>query len=100
MTTPTNNLWDFLETENPHTEHTNRLFQWGLNYDNRNSPWMLFLDIIGYSQEQYGSNLHKGEYAASIGFLEADYLGRALIEWSDRTQQVEEWITELLSKED
>lgn len=69
---------------------TEYLFEWSENY-NFPSPASLFLDLIGWSEEQYGERLCK-ENAPAIGYLEADLLGRALQEYANRPQEVEDWV--------
>jgi len=100
-TTTTKNMWEFLEdeTEN-HPEEVKALFEWSLNYDHPDRPFNLFIDIIGYSEEHYGTQMWSGKFASTIGYMEADYLGDALKEWAQYPQQVEEWITKLMSTED
>lgn len=98
-TTKAPDLWEFLEQEAPHAEHTKHLFQWSLNYDHGQRPFDLFLDLIGYSEEQYGTNLHSGDYGSTIGYVEADYLADALKEWADHPQRVEAWVSSLMECE-
>jgi hypothetical protein len=99
-TTTTKNLWDFLEEADCPAPHTKDLFTWSLNYDHPDRPFNLFIDIIGYSEEHYGTQMWSGKFASTIGYMEADYLGDALKEWAQYPQQVEEWITKLMSTED
>ena len=98
MNTTSKNLWDFLEETECPAPATRDLFQWSLNYDHQDRPFNLFMDIIGYSWEHYGTKM----YTSSIflGYVEADMLADTLKEWADRPQQVENWITELFSCED
>ena len=93
-------LWEYLDEEEPKAPATRALFSWSLNYDYEDRPFNLFLDLTGWSAENYGSpisnldNVHR-----TIGYLEADYLGDALKEWADNPRQVEEWISGLMSCE-
>ena len=100
MDTTTKNMWDFLEEEDCTAPETRALFQWSLNYDHPDRPFNLFSDIIGYSEEHYGTRMWSGKFASTIGYVEAGYLADALKEWSDNPQQVENWITELMATED
>lgn len=99
METEKKDLWEFLDKDNPLAENAQHLFEWSLSFDFGQRPWELFLDIIGYSAEQYGSNLHNGDYSGSIRYMEADFLGRALREWADHPHDVEAWITDLMECE-
>jgi hypothetical protein len=99
-TTTTKNIWDFLEESDCPSPHTKELFTWSLNYDHETRPFNLFLDMIGYSEEHYGTQMWTGNYSTTIGYVEADYLGDALKEWADNPQKVEQWITNLFACED
>lgn len=48
-------IWE--ELENPQFTHIAGLFEWSLNCDNHQSPWALFLDVIGWSDEHIGERL-------------------------------------------
>ena len=102
MTTQTEtqpqDIWVFLEDETKkHPKRTKELFDWSLNYDHKDRPFNLFLDIIGYSEDNYGHPMYDG--TTRLGYVEADYLGKALMEWANKPQQIEDWITELMSCE-
>jgi len=91
-------IWVFLEDETKkHPKRTKELFEWSLNYDHKDRPFNLFLDIIGYSDDNYGHPMYDG--TTRLGYVEADYLGKALMEWANKPQQIEAWGTELMSCE-
>lgn len=92
-------VWEFLEQERPQARHTADLFRWSLNYDHGRRPFDLFADMIGYSAEHLGTSLFAGDYAGTVGYLEADYLADALKEWATNPQAVEQWITDLFACE-
>lgn len=101
MATITNpKFWELLETPPDYAAHTNALYEWSLNYDAGQGPITLFLDLIGYSADNYGaplfdlSNVHR-----TLGYLELDYLGDALKEYADRPGDVMAWIEQLLNAE-
>lgn len=74
------------------------LYRWSLNRDGA-TPFRKFLDLTGYSEEHYGQSVASDWSAApwgSLGFVELDLLGRALVEYSDRPQDVDDWVTDLL----
>jgi hypothetical protein len=91
-------IWVFLEDETKkHPKRTKELFEWSLNYDHKDRPFNLFLDLIGWSDENYGVKMH--DSTLQLGYVEADYLGKALMEWANKPQQIEAWVTELMSCE-
>lgn len=91
------NIWEFLEDETKnHPEEVKALFEWSLNYDHDQRPFNLFLDLIGWSQDNYGTAMSNN---VRLGYLEADYLGDALKEWADYPQQVEAWVDALMACE-
>ena len=91
------NIWVFLEDQTKwHPKEVKALFEWSLNYDHHARPFNLMLDVIGWSEDNYGSTM---SHDVRLGYLEADYLADALKEWEDHPQQVEDWITELMDCE-
>lgn len=101
MATITNpKFWELLETPPDYAAHTNALYEWSLNYDAGKGPITLFLDLIGYSAEEYGAPLFDlSKVGESIGYLELDYLGDALKEYADRPGDVMAWLKQLLAAE-
>lgn len=86
-------LWELLETPPANCEAVANLIHWSMNYDLRTgTPYHIFLDLIGYSEEHYGEKLFTGDYSRVIGYLEADYLGDALKEYAHRPSEVEAFI--------
>jgi hypothetical protein len=78
--------------------HIVGLYQWGMNYDHAVSPFTLFLDLVGYSDEQIGVRLY--DYTRGIlGYLEADYLGDTLKEWADKGESAYDFLIRLLAVE-
>lgn len=57
------------------------LYQWSTNY-NYPTPFSLFLDIVGYSSEHYGTHLC-GDKWPDLGSVELEYLGDALKEFAN-----------------
>jgi hypothetical protein len=83
-------IWDILGDVKPSQEHTAGLISWSMNYDLKTgTPYHIFLDLIGYSANEYGlslfdyNNVHR-----VLGFMELDYLGDALKEYADNPQAV------------
>ena len=115
--------YEMLDNPPAYAEGVAALCRWSQNYDHP-TPYSLFLDLIGYSGEQYGmvgffpsvkdfnADSQKGEIAdwgesrlvaiaqanlidQRLGFLELGQLADALKEYADRPQDVLKWIEEL-----
>lgn len=56
------------------------LYEWAQNYDFP-SPWAVYLDLIGFSQEELGTRLWTDK-RSYLGYLELDHLADALLEYS------------------
>ena len=66
------------------------LANWSYNEDFRTgTAWLEFLDLTGISTAHYGEHLNRPGYHP--GYLEADKLGAALIEYADRPEDVREY---------
>jgi hypothetical protein len=87
-------IWDLLESPKPSQEHTAGLISWSMNYDLKTgTPYHIFLDLIGYSADEYGSNLFNYTNIQEVlGFMELDYLGDALKEYANNPQEVLDFI--------
>lgn len=93
-------FWELLENPPANVSETNALIEWSMNYDIKTgTPYHLFLDLIGYSDENYGDTLYKGNPRNVLGFMEIDYLGDALKEYATNPQDVEAWIDLLMEAE-
>ncbi len=76
-----------------------RLWSWSSNYDYP-SPATVFLDLIGYSMEEFGEPLTTMDKAISVlGYLELGMLAEALDEYSDRPSSALHFVTEILNAE-
>ena len=86
-----------IESASHHVEATANLASWSGNYDHP-TPFALFLDIIGVSDEQYGEPMFDLKQCPSkMGFLEIGMLGEALREYADNPGDVTEWVNALLA---
>ena len=83
-------IWDLLENPKPNQEQTAGLISWSMNYDLKTgTPYHLFLDLIGYSAENYGTPLFDlNNVQKVLGYMELDYLGDALKEYAENPQAV------------
>jgi hypothetical protein len=72
------------------------LYNWGTNYDYEQNPFTFFLDLIGFSEENYGQKLAQ---KAVLGYVELDYIADALKEFVIRPSDAETFIQALLDSE-
>ena len=85
--------YDLIENPPSCAESVARLWSWSENYDYP-TPATLFLDLIGYSEEEIGEplcDLRK----IRLGYLEIDMLADALKEYADRPQDVYDYTHKL-----
>lgn len=88
-------VWEYAENAPDYAQATSDLWHWSTNYDAGKGPITLFLDLIGWSEENIGEPLYSLK-DASLGYLELDKLAKALTEYADRPTDVREWIDGLL----
>ena len=99
MTTETTtSVWEFLERPKRYAQETQALYEWGLNCERNSNPFLVFLDLIGWSEENYGEHLVMGSFG-SLGYMELSYLGDALKEYAEHPHGVTSWVTELMNCE-
>lgn len=97
METQEISVWDYLERENPHAQHTQALYAWGLNCERNSNPFLVFLDLIGWSEENYGEPLM--DRPTSLAYVELEYLTDALKEYTNDPHRVSAWIDGLMNTE-
>lgn len=87
------NLWQLLEVCPAQFDAIADLFSWSLNYDYDapGNPWLMFIDLVGFSSEEYGVKVSRffTEDDASFGWVELDKLGSALRVWADYPSECE-----------
>lgn len=91
-------VWEYHESAPAYVEATADLWHWSTNYDAGKGPFTLFLDLIGWSEDEIGEPLYSLK-DASLGYLELDKLGAALREYSDRPTDVRAWVDGLIAAE-
>jgi len=92
----TQKFFDLCDTAPKYAEDTAHLFSWCEgNYDFP-APSSLFLDLVGYSEEQHGYNLC-AEKMPSLGYLEIDMLAKALTEYATRPNDVSNFVEKLMN---
>lgn len=96
METKLKTVWDLYENPPKEAAETSALAEWSLNYDHKTgNPYQIFLDLIGYSHENYGENLFGGKFSQVLGFMELDYLADALKEYANNPTAVLNFVAEL-----
>lgn len=95
-TETTTDLWQFLELPNERAGNTQALFCWGMNCDAKGNPWLLFLDLIGWSEDELGEISQPS--GSSYGYVELGYLAEALNEYADDPHAVRAWVDEVMRK--
>jgi hypothetical protein len=87
------------ENSPTYCEAIESLYSWSSNYQDF-KPFRKFLDLVGHSAENLGSPLADwAEPSDSLGFVELGKLGEALVEWANRPQECEDFISKLLEVE-
>lgn len=97
METQEINVWDYLEQENPHAQHTQALYAWGLNCERNSNPFLVFLDLIGWSDDNHGEPLM--DKPTSLAYVELEYLTDALKEYTNDPHRVSAWVDGLMNTE-
>lgn len=69
----------------------------GFNYEYEVNPWLTFLDLIGYSQEQFGQNFQPS--TPELDFVALDFLADALKEYSKYPHEATLFINLLIKEE-
>lgn len=93
------NLWDLIENPSEPVEYVAELVSWSMNFDYKTRPYLIFLDLIGYSMEEYGEPLTDPKNY-NLGYVEHDLIGKGLIEYAQNPQMVLKYIADLQEAED
>lgn len=92
-------IWALLEKDAPAgCSAVQDLYSWSLNYDAGTGPFTLFLDLIGYSFEEFGYAMYTLT-ESSLGYLELSKLASALEEYTTRPHDVSDYVQALVSAE-
>lgn len=74
------------------------LVEWSLNYDwEKGTPYFAFLDLIGYTDEHYGSKLNPESFI--LDYASADAVAESLKIWAIRPLDVHLFIQEVEQSE-
>lgn len=91
-------VWEFLEQPNDIAPEAQQLYSWGLNCDRDSNPFSLYLDLIGWSQDNYGEKIC--QTVPELGYTELCYLADALNEYATaRPRDVRGWVDDLMQCE-
>ena len=88
-------FYELLEAAPESVKHTAALFDWSENYEFP-TPASLFLDLIGWSEEELGERL-TANAMPGLGYLELDYLGDALKEFAAKPWEVADFAAALMA---
>jgi hypothetical protein len=91
-------VWEALENPTEATSHTADLYNWSTNYDAGKGPFSLFADLIGWSDENLGEPIYNLS-TLSLGYMELDKLGKALVEYANAPGIVREYVDLLIELE-
>jgi hypothetical protein len=89
-------VWTFTENAPKHSAAVANLWYWSTNYDAGKGPFTLFLDMIGWSEDETGETLYNLK-SASLGYVELDKLADALKQYADRPTDVRAFVDELMT---
>lgn len=91
METTTKTIWDLLEEAPVEVQGVAELISWSMNFDFAQRPYLLFLDLIGYSEEAFGdclTNLND----IHLGYMELAKLADALTEYANNPTAVNDFV--------
>lgn len=89
-----NKFYKILENAPVAVQPIAELFSWGENYTFKDSPVRVFLALIGYMDEHYGDK--DLEAVPTLGYLELDLIGKALVAYAQFGEDANEWVTLLM----
>ncbi len=95
----TQDVWTFTENAPEYVRATADLWHWSTNYPAGCGPITLMLDLIGWTEDNFGENIYHAP-DGGLGYLELGKLAAALSEYADRPQDVREWIDTLCSMDE
>ena len=90
---PEMNEYEYLDSAPEYAQDTASMINWSANCEWHNSPYALYLDLIGESEERFGENLTTS--VPSLGYIELDKLAKALTEYANRPNDIREWLAGL-----
>lgn len=96
MNTETKTIWDVIDNAPGKLEPIGDCVIWATNEDHEHGTcWLAFLDLIGWSAENYGERLNPDDYRP--GYVEIEKLAKALLCYSDHARDAWDHVTELMA---
>lgn len=108
-------VWQYAEAAPEGCKAVADLWHWSTNYDAACGPISLFLDMIGYSNDEFGSAIYAptvrltsdvpnriadDNWDQYLGYVELGKLAEALTEYANGPQDVRAWIDGLMQYEE
>jgi hypothetical protein len=91
-----NKFFELCDTAPDYAADTAHLFSWCEGNYNFPAPSSLYLDLIGYSEEEHGERLTSHGWPA-LGYLELNLLAKALSEYANRPNDVYQFVETLMN---
>ena len=86
-----------IEDARPEIKDIAALFSWSENYDYP-TPATLFLDLIGYSDENFGEPMFDlNQVSSKLGYLELGMLGSALNQFAETPSLGNDFVNALMA---
>lgn len=98
MSTKQATLESVLEAGENRFPEITALYNWSMNYEAGKTPFTLFIDLIGYSQEEIGEPIYNLSNPL-LGYLELDYLGDALKEYATIGSDAYDYVVAIINAE-
>lgn len=86
--------YDLLEEAPAKFESIVELFRWSENYTFKDSPLRVFLHLVGWIEDHFGDK--DLEAVPTLGYLELDMLGQALVEYAQTGEDAHEFVSRLM----
>lgn len=92
-------VWAALEDAPDYADGVASLYSWSTNYGSERDPFTLFLDMIGWSEDNIGEALYPPVSSSLLGYMELDKLADALKEYTNRPHDVRAYVDTLMELE-
>jgi len=107
-------VWQLIEDAPMNVWAVSDLYSWSTNYESGSGPFALFLDLIGWSDEEIGTPIYgptvstdwsagpgpgQSGWSDKLGYVELDKLGAALREYALNPRDVREYVDKLMQAE-
>jgi len=85
--------YEYLDNAPDYATETASMIDWSANCEWSRSPYALYLDLIGESENRFGENLTTS--VPVLGYVELDKLAKALTEYANRPNDIRDWLNGL-----